>query len=116
MEHAQHVGREVWVKRVERWSDSGLSAKEFAAELGINPRTLTYWKWRLGKDTRADTNGASAKPSSAAPRVDFVKVHVEPPPEPAEPFELVLGEDLRLRIPAAFDANGLRRLLEVVRP
>src|SRR5436305_195417 len=34
------VNREEWAERVERWKDSGLSAKEFGAELGINPRTL----------------------------------------------------------------------------
>jgi hypothetical protein len=42
--------REVWAKRVARWQDSGLTSTEFAAEVGINPRTLAYWKWRLGAD------------------------------------------------------------------
>jgi hypothetical protein len=32
--------RETWAKRVERWRDSGLTAKEYAAELGINVRSL----------------------------------------------------------------------------
>jgi hypothetical protein len=36
------VGREEWAKRVERWRDSGLTTAEFAAEVGINPKTLTY--------------------------------------------------------------------------
>ena len=35
------VEREEWAKRVERWRDSGLTTAEFAAELGINPKTLT---------------------------------------------------------------------------
>ncbi len=39
--------REIWAKRVERWADSGLTAAEFASEAGVNPRTLTFWKWRL---------------------------------------------------------------------
>ncbi len=31
----------VWAKRVARWSDSGLSAKEFASETGLNANTLS---------------------------------------------------------------------------
>lgn len=41
--------REQWAKRVERWKDSGLSAKAFAAELGINARSLSWWRWQLSK-------------------------------------------------------------------
>lgn len=41
--------RELWSKRVERWKDSGLSAREFASEMGINPHTLSYWRWKLGQ-------------------------------------------------------------------
>lgn len=40
--------REVWAKRVERLADSGLTAKEFAAEIGVNVNTLAGWRWRIG--------------------------------------------------------------------
>ncbi|WP_444547639.1 IS66 family insertion sequence element accessory protein TnpA [Sorangium atrum] len=53
-EHSR-VPREEWRKRVERWRDSGLTAAEFAGELGINPRTLMYWKWLLARDDKAST-------------------------------------------------------------
>jgi hypothetical protein len=43
------INRAEWAKRVARWEGSGLTAKEFAAELGINPRSLVFWKWQLGK-------------------------------------------------------------------
>jgi transposase-like protein len=46
-------GREVWEPRVRRLRESGLTVAEFAAELGVNPKTLTYWKWRLGKEASA---------------------------------------------------------------
>jgi hypothetical protein len=39
-----------WAKRVERWQDSGLTAKEFAAELA---GTLAYWKCKLRRKGRA---------------------------------------------------------------
>src|SRR5881394_4040381 len=44
------VEREEWAKRVERWGDSGLTTAEFAAELGIHPKTLTYWAWTLKRE------------------------------------------------------------------
>jgi len=44
---------EQWAKRVERWKASGLSAKDFAAEAGLKPSTLAYWRWRLSRAERA---------------------------------------------------------------
>ena len=38
----------MWAKRVERLADSGLTAKEFATEIGVNANTLAGWRWRLG--------------------------------------------------------------------
>lgn len=37
--------REVWEERVRRLGESDLTIGEFAAELGINAHTLSYWKW-----------------------------------------------------------------------
>src|SRR5262249_27057562 len=44
--------REVWEKRIERWRESGLTAKEFAGEAGVNAGTLTHWKYRLAAERR----------------------------------------------------------------
>jgi hypothetical protein len=121
------VAREEWAKRVERWRDSGLTCAEFAAEVGINPRTLTYWKWILGKEARGEKReysrprgrksrvrraiDAGAKPTAAS-IVDGI-VEVQAVPRDAR-FELELGAGRRLRVPASFDAAELRRLLEVL--
>ena len=34
------TSREEWRKRVERWKDSGLTAEQYATELGIKASTL----------------------------------------------------------------------------
>jgi hypothetical protein len=39
------ASRDEWQKRVDRWKDSGLTAKEFAAETGINAGTLQFWSY-----------------------------------------------------------------------
>ena len=105
--------RETWAKRVQRWRDSGLTAKEYAAELGVNAHSLTWWKWRL------TSRGASASPSRVgrprrAPTVGpltFVEVPATPA---AESIEIVLPSSVRIRVPTAFDASTLSHVLDVL--
>jgi transposase len=94
---------ETWTKRVDRWRASGLTAKEFAAETGLNAGTLTYWKWRLG---RAASGGTRKK-------AEFVEVvpPASPAPTPHDAFEVVLGNGMEVRVPVRFDADALRRLV-----
>lgn len=106
--------REVWRKRVERWGDSGLTAQQFADEIGVNVHTLSHWKWLLAQEARRE----SAPTPSAQPV--FVEL-VEPKPSLSsttapchEPFEVVLVSGLRVRVPAAFDAVALRRLVDAL--
>jgi hypothetical protein len=115
------VEREEWAKRVERWRDSGLTTAQFAAELGINPKTLTYWAWTLKREasgkkrvwpskklTEATMVGAGASAAKAAPA--FVEL---PRHGSSARFELeVRGR--RLHIPSAFDAQQLRALLKIL--
>src|SRR5216684_1290309 len=88
--------REVWVKRIEQWKESGLTAKEFAAQAGVNLNTLQSWKWRLTADARR--SAASGVRPPGAP-LDFVEV-VHPDvaaralsstQESTEAFQLCLG-------------------------
>jgi hypothetical protein len=103
------TSREEWQKRVERWRDSGLSAEQFASELGINAGTLKFWGYKLGKEGRAAARPERSQ-GSAAP-TPFVEVRREPT---ASFFEVELGNGRRLRVPAAFEASVLERLLPIL--
>ncbi len=113
--------REEWAKRVERWRDSGLTTAEFAAEVGVNPRTLTYWKWLLGKEGRGEKRAwpkrdndratRSKAPEIAAPTPGLIEIQVA---ATSAWFEVELRGGQRLRIPAGFDAPTLCRLLDVL--
>jgi transposase len=106
-------GREVWEKRVGRWNDSGLTADEFAAEMGFRAGTLRHWKWKLGRE-------ASGRPYRERRRrgrtgvtaPSFVELTL-PVAAPDDRFELETGR-WRLRVPVRFDAEALGRLLAVV--
>jgi hypothetical protein len=109
--------REVWEKRIVRWRESGLTSKEFAAELGVNAATLMQWKYRLAAEARGVKQQTVAPPTEA---VAFVEVkpttaETERPRSIAQAaFEVVLASGAVVRVPAHFDASTLRRLLDVM--
>lgn len=113
MEKRERTSRTEWQKRIERWNDSGLSAEQFAAELGINAGTLRHWKYFLGKQvSRTASDKAPAVTTSALVevRASSVATAVASP----MPFELEFSTDRKLRIPPQFDAAALERLLAVL--
>ena len=110
--------REIWADRVARWVHSGLTAREFSAEEGINAGTLTHWKWRLGGESVG---------SPAVPALGFVEV-VAPftlggsgsatsgggmangERRGGDRVDVVLARGTRLRIPTGVDAEWLGQL------
>ncbi|MBN1610090.1 MAG: hypothetical protein JW940_25920 [Polyangiaceae bacterium] len=112
--------RAVWARRVEAWQKSGLTAKAYAQRIRVNPRTLTYWKWELGRTARveSDHERSSTVPSSLECHdggFSFVEVITGAAEAvSAEPFELLLGGERRVRVPSRFDPQSLRLLLSVL--
>src|SRR5690349_5642021 len=72
-------GREVWEQRVRRLKESGLTAKAFAAELGINLHTLQGWKWKLAMETKQ-----SPQLAAKAPFIEVMARHEVPAASMAE--------------------------------
>lgn len=99
-----------WAKRVQRWKDSGLTAREFAAETGLNAGTLQYWAWKLRREARKQRKPQASDASTA---LTFVELSHPPAAQDAAPFELLSGK-LVVRIPPQFDAEALERLLSVM--
>jgi transposase-like protein len=110
-------GREVWAERVRRLVESGLTAKEFAAQLNVNASTLSGWKWKLREGGELSTG--VIKPRSSPRFVELVAAQVQGDVASsvqagAEPFELLLGNGLRVRVPARFDVQALRALVSAL--
>jgi transposase-like protein len=102
--------RDVWAKRVRQWLESGQTAADFAASHGINPRTLTYWKWRLGREA-----ASRQAESTASEPAQFVEV--TPPSSwwrASERIEVVVDDEVVVRVPNDFEAETLRRVLVVL--
>lgn len=101
--------RETWAARVARWTRSGLTADAFAAREKINPRTLTYWRWRLR------THPPTTLSAPAAPAARFVELVVPPAAREAMAgVEIVLPAGYRVRIGDAAAGDTLRTVLDVL--
>jgi hypothetical protein len=106
------ANRDEWQKRIERWSDSGLSAKQFAAETGVNAGTLQYWKYKLRKPSGESSRAAGRR--LPEPVVSSL-IEVRPVSVTADNrFEIELNNGRRLRLPATFDANVVKTLVVVL--
>jgi len=109
--------RETWKKRIEQWAQSGLTAKEFAEEAGVNVHTLRQWKWLLSseKTPRPTVANAVEAPSFVEVVVPRQAGHWAPVSRPtAPPLELVMPGGVVVRIPSSFDADTLRRVVDVL--
>lgn len=108
--------REEWAKRAQRWNDSDLTASELAAEQGINARTLSYWKCKLGKEALGgEPKHENATARSLTPSTTFVEV--TPPAsvwaEASSSIEVV-DERYVVRVSDALDPSTLARVLTAI--
>jgi hypothetical protein len=110
---SRRTNREEWRTRVERWKDSGLTAQQFAGEMGINAGTLQFWKYKLGKPE-------AKKPRRRQPRAtaalvsSLIEVHPATSAIVETRFEIDLANGRRLRVPSVFDPSALKSLLAVL--
>jgi hypothetical protein len=107
--------RAIWAERITRWQRSGLTAARFAAREGINPRTLSFWKWKLGQAIARSARD-EPRPPHRDGAVGFVEVvraaAISAGPMP--PLEVVLPGGTRIHVAPGFDGTTLRALLAVL--
>jgi hypothetical protein len=108
----RRASREEWRKRVERWKESGLTAKEFAAETGINASTIQFWRYKLKRPM--PMSGRRRAPGDTTGLLSSI-VEVRPAAAAVETrFEVELVNGRRIRVPASYEASALRALLAVL--
>jgi len=112
------ASRAVWAKRVERWKDSGLTAKQFAGELGVSAQSLTFWRWKLRRDG-VDAEGrevpARKRRARAAATPTFVQLVPTARQVPGtSTLEVVLANGLAVRLSPQFDEATLLRVVALL--
>ena len=91
-----------WQRLVGRQVRSGKSVRQFCSEEGLSPATLFWWRSKL----------KSCETSNLIP-VTVVERPLPMPHSGGKTFELSIG-NTTLSIPHGFDAEELRRILQVL--
>ena len=106
----RRANRQEWQKRVDRWRSSGLTAKEFAAEMGLKAGTLQFWSCKL---KQADRRAVAPRVSRATVPVvsSFLEVAPVAIRDGDQRFEVELANGRRLRVPSTFDPATLQKLV-----
>ena len=102
---ARAFTREVWVERLARFPDSGLTVAQFCAAEAISVPSFYAWRRRLAAERRTD-----AAPQGAAAERGARLLPVRLPP-PATAVELVLPTGVLLRLPPGCDLAWVRSLV-----
>ena len=105
-----------WAKRVERWQDSGLTAKEFAAELNVNAGTLAYWKYKLRRKRSSSESADRPGIHKAESTAGFLRVVpvASASAESTNRLEVVISDRTVVRVPHDFDETVLIRLVRAL--
>lgn len=125
MLYMARASREVWLRRIERFRDSGLTAAEFAAEIGVNVNTLKNWIWRVSSEAKpaeaacgaeqrtvsAATESKRSRKSASRRASPMVEVVGALPTPPSAGYELALPSGVSLRLPTDFEIERVRALV-----
>lgn len=109
---ARESNREQWRKRVQRWKDSGLTAREYAVETGLNFHTLRSWSSRLRCEDRNNGGGTEARSTQF---IEVTEKLFGATPSFREPELQLVMADVMVRVPVGFDEQTLRQVLSVIR-
>ena len=93
---------------VARWKESGLSQAEFAKREQVDDKRLSFWARRVQK-VEGEATKSPAKES-------FVRVQPRPTVRrQVGVIEVVVHDEVRVRVGGDFDEQVLRRVLAVLR-
>ena len=97
-----------WSRLIEQQEGSGQSIREFAADNDLNPNTLAWWRWELGR-----TRPRVRRPP---PFVELVVADPEPEPDKTNQSVAIMLDafDARVVVDHRTDLAVVRRLLEAL--
>jgi transposase len=91
--------RQIWIERLRRFTDSGVTVVAFCHQEGISSHAFYYWKHKLHPHT----------PEADQPRLLPVRLKESP-----SPVELVLPNGCALRLAPGCDLDFVRSLVDAL--
>lgn len=110
-EHAAPASVDEWRERVRQWNESGASCEAFAAKLGVKPKSLSWWRWNLGRTEGASSSKTLTRGPSFAPVV--LRASVAEAREESG-VEVVGRRGHVLRLKPDFDEDTFLRVLRLL--
>ena len=110
-------GRDFWAPLVEEFEGAGAAErhKQFAARHNVRCSSFETWLYRLRAEKRGRRlRNREARHSGTLRTGSWPLVEVQGLPIRDSRFEIELPGERRLRVPAGFDTEALRRLLKVL--
>jgi hypothetical protein len=99
--------REQWAAVIEELGASGESAQGFCRRRGIRPRTLSWWKWKLGSSPHRSSSDAAIR---------LLRVAVSPDPARTVVGSVVIEvADVRVHVEVGTDVAYVGALVESFR-
>ncbi len=98
----RELNRQRWFEHVQNWQRSGLTPKVFCEQPQLGRASFQRWRGIVARE----------KPSASASTRTFLPVHIAEPS--ASSLTLLLGDELRLEIPAGFDAATLQQVIHTL--
>jgi len=98
-----------WRRQLLAWSRSGLTQVRFCRERGLSIAAFTWWKGKLRDKLRLPHG---RRPRSHHEKNRFIEVQVGNG-QVSGGYELRLTNGRRIAVPDRFDAETLRRLIQV---
>ncbi len=90
------------------WKEGGLSKTEFARQHGLKIERLERWFSKLERARRR-------KPSKVVLRPVRLEGPKAAPPNASGDLEVLIGDDVRLRLRPGFDPEDVEKLIRVLR-
>jgi transposase-like protein len=106
-------GKELfWRRLLQLWPRSGRTIRDFCADHHVTEASFFAWRRTIAERDRE----LAGKPATASAPPAFVPLRVvaTPPPESVDCFEVVLGDDCVVRVPAGFNPASFRQLLAIL--
>ncbi len=112
----QSERRKIWIKLIQVWRKSNLTAKVYCDKNQLKLPDLKRWDYRLKKMRSKEISQSPAITDRALPTFIPLQLSAQPSsPSATAPIEVYCGERYRLRCYPDFDEASLVRVLTVLR-
>jgi hypothetical protein len=97
------ANRQQWLEHIQHWQHSGLTQVAYCEQHHLGLKSFQRWHGKLKQERKPQASSATT----------FLPVNITVPK--VQNLSLLIGDDLRIEIPAGFDPAMLKQIVQVLR-